>query len=152
VLERWLDKIRPAVRKLDTLSEACRRQRAIISDLYDRAGGDGCNRKGFKDAIALLSKPADEVALEARTTGRILRIADHPLVTEHGLFPDLPFEPKPPSPYQSGLTVGRAAGSVDECPFIPGTPDFNEWRDGWSAGQKQNFESLRKTSDTVGTA
>jgi hypothetical protein len=144
--QRHLDKIRPAVAKLKKLVETAARQRAVVSDLYDRAGKDGCNRKGFKDAIAVMAKAADEVAIEQRTMGRILRIAEHALVADYGLFPDLPFAAKPPSPYQSGLIVGRAAGSLDECPHKPGSEAFIEWRDGYEAGQRTNRESLRSTS------
>jgi hypothetical protein len=144
--QHHLDKIRPAVGKLKKLVEAASRQRKTVNDLYDKAGKDGCNRKGFKDAIAVMAKAADEVALEQRTMGRILRLAEHPLVMEHGLFPDLPFAAKPPSPYQAGLTVGRAAGSIDECPHKPGSEAFIEWRDGYEAGQRLNRDSLRTSA------
>jgi hypothetical protein len=150
VFQRHLAKIRPAVGKLNKAVEAARRQRAVVSDLYDRAGKDGCNRKGFTNAIAIMAKPADEVAIEQRTTGRILRLAEHALVNDHGLFPDLPFADKPPSPYQAGLIVGRAAGSIDECPYKPGSEDFIEWRDGYEAGQRVNRDSLRETSAHAG--
>ena len=143
--QRHLDKIRPAVGKLSKIVESARRQRAIVSDLYDRANKDGCNRKGFKNAIDLMAKAADEVAVEQRTTGRILRIAEHALVMDHGLFPDLPRAAKPVSPYQAGLIVGRAGGRIDECPYLPGSENFIEWRDGWEAGQRTNRESLRGT-------
>ena len=146
VFQRHLDKIRPAVGKLNKIAEGARRQRAIVSDLYDRALKDGCNRKGFKNAIDLMAKGADEVAIEQRTTGRILRLAEHPLVMDHGLFPDLPRAAKPVSPYQAGLIVGRAAGRIDECPHKPGSESFIEWRDGYEAGQRTNRESLRQTS------
>jgi hypothetical protein len=146
VFQRHLDKIRPAVGKLNKIVESARRQRAVVSDLYDRAGKDGCNRKGFTNAIALMVKPADEVAIEQRTTGRILRLAEHALVTDHGLFPDLPFAAKPQTPYASGQKVGRAGGSLDECPHKPGSEDFIEWRDGHEAGQRANHESLRQHS------
>lgn len=146
VFQRWLDKIRPAVGKLAKIIESARRQRAVLSNLYDLADKDGCNRKGFKGAIALLGKPADEVAVEVRTTGRILRLAEHPLVLDHGLFPDLPFAAKPPTPYQAGLIVGRAAGSLDECPHMPGSESFIEWRDGYEAGQRTNRDSLRASA------
>ena len=151
VFQHHLGKIRPAVGKLAKIAESARRQRAIVSDLYDRAGKDGCNRKGFKDAIAVMAKSADEVALEQRTMGRILRLAEHSLVLDHGLFPDLPFAAKPRSPYQSGLIIGRAAGSLDECPHKPGSEAFIEWRDGYEAGQRTNRESLRQTSADAAT-
>ena len=143
VFQRHLDKIRPAVAKLKKIVETARRARATLTDLYDRADKDGCNRKGFKNAIAILDKTADEVALEARTTGRVLRLAEHPVVVDHGLFPDLPFAPKPLSPYAAGQVVGRAGGSIDECPHKPGSEDFIEWRDGYESGQRINRESLR---------
>jgi hypothetical protein len=149
VFQRWLDKIRPAVGKLKKIVESARRQRSVVSDLYDRAGKDGCNRKGFKDAIAIVDKPADEIAIETRTTGRILRLMEHPLVMDHGLFPDLPFAAKPATPYQAGLVVGRAGGSIDECPHKPGSEDFIEWRDGYEAGQRVNRESLRTSADAA---
>lgn len=141
-----LVKIRPAVGKLEKLREAVRRQAAVLADLYDRAGKDGINRKGFKDAIAVMAKAADEVALEVRTTGRILRIAEHALVVDHGLFPDLPFSAKPLSAYAMGQKIGRSGGSLDECPFKPGSSDFIEWRDGYEAGQRHNQETLRVAS------
>ena len=56
IFQRHLDKIRPAVGKLAKINESARRQRAIVSDLYDRANKDGCNRKGFVNAIALMAK------------------------------------------------------------------------------------------------
>ena len=152
VFQRHLDKIRPAVGKLNKIAERARRQRAIVSDLYDRAGKDGCNRKGFVSAIALMAKAADEVALEQRTTGRILRLAEHSLVTDHGLFPDLPFATKPLTPYAAGQKVGRAGGSIDECPHKPGSEDFIEWRDGYEAGQRLNRDSLRSASDATTAA
>jgi hypothetical protein len=146
VFQHHLGKIRPAVGKLAKITESARRQRAIVADLYDRAGKDGINRKGFKDAIAIMAKAADEVALEVRTTGRILRIAEHALVVDHELFPDLPVAAKPRSPYQSGLMIGRAGGSLDECPHKPGSEPFIEWRDGYEAGQRANRDSLRTSS------
>ena len=146
VFQRHLLKIRPAVGKLKKLVAGVQSQRATLGDLYERAEKDGCNRKGFKAAIALLDKAADEVAVEQRTVGRILKLIEHPLVVDHGLFPDLPFAPKPPTPYQAGLAVGRAAGHLDECPHTPGTPDFVEWHDGFTAGQRANMDSLRKAS------
>jgi hypothetical protein len=146
VFQRHLDKIRPAVGKLARMVETARKQRAVVSDLYERAEKDGCNRKGFKGAVALLIKPAEEVAIEQRTTGRILRIAEHALVIDHGLFPDLPFAPRPPTPYHAGLAVGRAAGSLDENPHKPGSEAFVEWRDGHAAGQRSNQDSLRQAS------
>lgn len=149
VFNRWLDKIRPAVGKLNKIVESARRQRAVVSDLYDRAGKDGINRKGFKDAIAVMAKAADEVALEQRTTGRVLRLAEHALVTEHGLFPDLPLSAKPQSAYAMGQKVGRAGGSLDECPFQPGSENFIEWRDGYEAGQRANREGLRTSADAT---
>jgi len=146
VFQRHLDKIRPAVAKLKKMVEAARRQRGTLGNLYDLADKDGCNRKGFKSAIALLDKATDEVAVETRTVGRILRLIEHPLVLDHGLFPDLPFAPKPPTPYQAGVVVGRAGGSLDECPHNPGSEDFIEWRDGHEAGQRTNRDSLRTAS------
>lgn len=152
IFQRHLDKIRPAVGKLAKINESARRQRAIVSDLYDRANKDGCNRKGFVNAIALMAKASDEVALEQRTTGRILRIAEHALVTDHGLFPDLPFAAKPQTPYAMGQRVGRAGGSLDECPFKPGSEDFIEWRDGHEAGQRHNQQSLKQASSPEASA
>lgn len=149
IFQRHLDKIRPAVGKLAKIVETARRQRAVVSDLYDRANKDGCNRKGFVNAIALMAKAADEVSIEVRTTGRILRLADHALVREHGLFPDLPMSTKPQTPYAMGQKVGRSGGSLDECPFPPGTENFIEWRDGHEAGQRVNRESLRTSSDAL---
>jgi hypothetical protein len=146
VFARHLDKIRPAVGKLNKLIEGTRRQRKVVSELYEAAEKDGCNRKGFVNAIAIMAKPADEVAIQTRTTGRVLRIASHTLVTEHGLFADLPVQAKPLSPYAAGQIVGRAAGSIDECPYKPGSEDFIEWRDGYESGQRRNQQSLREAS------
>jgi hypothetical protein len=137
-------KIRPAVGKLKRLLEGVRRQREVVSDLYERADNDGCNRKGFKAALAMLDKPTDEIAIEQRTMGRILKLIEHPLVVEHGLFPDLPFALKP-TPFAAGLKVGRA-GTLDPNPHIPGTEDFVEWQEGQAAGQRGNVESFRKAS------
>jgi hypothetical protein len=154
VFHRHLNKIRPAVAKLNKSYDQSRRLRTALTELYQAAEKDGCNRKGFVAAIAVITKggAADEIAVELRTTGRILRLAEHALVIDHGLFPDLPLAPKPKSPYQMGAGVGRSAGSLDENPFKPGSDNFIEWRDGYDAGQRVNFESLRKTSEARGTA
>lgn len=148
VFSRHLDKIRPAVGKLNRIVETARQQRAAVGKLYAAAEKDGCNRKGFTAAVAILAKPTDEVALQQRTTGRVLRVAEHPLVTKYGLFADLPLAAKPVSPYAAGQTVGRAGGSLDECPHKPGSENFIEWRDGHESGQRVNQESLRQTSLT----
>jgi hypothetical protein len=145
VFQRHLLKIRPAVGKLKKIVESARRQRAVVSDLYQKADDDGCNRKGFKAALALVDKPADEVSIEQRTVGRILKLIEHPLVMDHGLFPDLPLAPKPPSAYAAGRKVGLA-GTLDENPHIPGTEDFVEWRDGQASGQRDNIEKFRSAS------
>jgi hypothetical protein len=147
VFNRHLLKIRPAVGKLAKLSESVRRQREALSQLYEAADKDGCNRKGFKAALALIDKPADEVSVEQRTVGRILKLIEHPLVTDHGLFPDLPLTPKPPTPYAAGYRVGQS-GWTDECPHRPGTEEYIEWTAGHDAGQRLNFDKLRTASQS----
>jgi ribosome modulation factor len=142
IKRRWLSKVDEAETAYDRAAEISKRRKSELSNIYKAAQDDGCNIAGLKQARKLDRRDRAEVAADYTSTGDWLRIMDSPLV-QLELFKQ-PDWPEPVNANLQGYRVGRAAGSLDECPFEPGTETFASWRTGYDLGQEENRESLRE--------
>jgi ribosome modulation factor len=138
---RWLAKVNTAALAYDKAAEAAKKLKSQLSNVYAGAKDDCCNIDALKQARKLDRRDRADVAADYTATGDWLRLMRSPLATQLELFQiDLP---EPVNANLQGYRVGRAAGSLDECPFEPGTETFASWRTGYDLGQEENRESLR---------
>jgi hypothetical protein len=142
---RWLAKIDTADRVYDKAAEAAKKLKSQLSNVYAGAKEDGCDVDAIKKARREHARAVADVAAEYSNVGRILRLMQSPLATQLELF-KTPDWPEPVNANLAGYRVGRAGGSVDECPFELGTETFASWRTGHELGQEENRESLRSAS------
>ena len=141
---RWLAKVNTAALAYDKAAEAAKKLKSQLSNVYAGAKDDGCNIDALKQARKLDKRDRAEVAADYTATGDWLRLMDSPLV-QLELFKQ-PDWPEPVNANLQGYRVGRAAGSLDECPFEPGTETFASWRTGYDLGQEENRESLMRNA------
>ena len=139
---RWLSKIETADIAYDKAAEISKKRKSELSNVYAGAKDDGCDVDAIKKARREHARAVADVAAEYSNIGRILRLMRSPLAEQLDLF-KTPDWPEPVNANLQGYRVGRAAGSLDECPFEPGTETFASWRTGYDLGQEENRESLR---------
>jgi hypothetical protein len=142
VYQRWLSKIETAENAYDRAAENSKKRKSELGNIYTGAKDDGCDIDAIKRARKEAKRAAADVAAEFANIGRVLRIMKSPLQLELGLFSQ-PDWPEPVSANLHGYRVGKAGGSIDECPHIPGTESFAAWMTGHEGGQAENRESLR---------
>src|SRR5258708_31499093 len=139
---RWLSKIDTAEVAYDRAAEVAKKRKSELGNVYTGAKDDGCDIDAIKKARREDKRAVADVAAEYSNIGRVLRLMHSPLAEQLELF-KTPDWPEPVSANLQGFRVGKAGGSVDECPYEPGTETFVAWQTGHESGQQENHESLR---------
>ena len=139
---QFLARVDAAELAYDRAAEIAKKRKSELRLIYQAGDEDGHNIAGLKQARKLDKRDRAEVAADYTATGDWLRLMDSPLV-QLELFKQ-PDWPEPVNANLQGYRIGRAAGSLDECPFEPGTETFASWRTGYDLGQEENRESLRQ--------
>ena len=139
---RWLSKIETAENAYDRAAEISKKRKSELGNVYTGAKDDGCDIDAIKKARREDKRAVADVAAEYSNIGRVLRLMHSPLAEQLELF-KTPDWPEPVSANLQGFRVGKAGGSVDECPYEPGTETFVAWQTGHESGQEENYESLR---------
>jgi ribosome modulation factor len=138
----FLAKVDAAELAYDRAAELAKKHKAELANVYKAGNEDGHNIAGLKHARKLNKRDRAEVAEDYISTGDWLRLMDSPLV-QLELF-KRPEWLDPVTASLQGYRVGKAAGSIDECPYDPGTDTFAAWRTGYELGQEANQQSLRE--------
>jgi hypothetical protein len=144
VYRRWLPKIEVAENAYAKAADIAKSKKGELASVYKAAEQDGCHRDAIKRARRLDKRDHADVAREYAETGRVLSLMGSKLA-QLDLFVDIK-QPEPVNPYLAGQQVGREAGSIDECPYDPGTEPFDLWHQGYASGQEKNHDSLRQAS------
>lgn len=144
VYSRWLDKIGVADNAYQRAHETARKRKAELGAVFKAAEADGCNIAAIKRARQIDKLDHNQVAIDYSDTGRVLEIMGSKLV-QADLFKSVK-RPDPESPYLIGLRDGKAGVAATSNPFTPGTDAFQQYADGWVAGQGENQQTLRDRS------
>jgi hypothetical protein len=148
IYRRWLPRIEVADRLYEEAVEKARNLKGELASVYKAAVRDGCRGKGIKDAYRKMKLVAEEVALDAAATARVIRLKNHALHEQYDLFG---LRRVAPDPFLAGQQVGRA-GAPKEPPYILGTAAADLWCNGWDNGQAFTRQTLLDKSSSVGHA
>jgi ribosome modulation factor len=142
VRQRWLDKVEAAQRAVDKAKTPYDSARAKLQNVYKGAEDDGVDCDALRQARRLHKNDRAAVARTYTETGRFLLLMGSPLAVQLELF-KTPEWPEAVSANLQGYRAGKSGGNPDECPFLPGSENFDQWRTGYDSGQSELSEELR---------
>lgn len=141
VRQRHLDAIEKAEVAVDRARKPFQAANKRLQAAFALAREDGVHVDGMKDARKIAKTNKLEVLARYEETGRFLKLMRSPISEQLDLFRP-PSWPEPVSENLKGYRVGMVGGSVDECPHVPGSELFVQWRDGHGSAQHELQQRL----------
>jgi uncharacterized protein (UPF0335 family) len=150
VYRRWASKIEAAQAKYDRAADQAKTLKGELASVYKAAEQDGCDIDGMKAFYKAEKQDLDVLRRQMQTQVRMAGLKESKQLT---LFEGLDLRAPPPvNPYLAGQQAGREAGDIADCPYEPGTEDFDLWQQGYRSGQERNMDQFRERQGEAASA
>jgi ribosome modulation factor len=132
-IHRHVRDIRGQQARLKSALKKASDERKTLNAYYKSAEGDGMDTAALKKAFKDSDRPMGEVVAERRNIARYEKIMGGPVGTQWSLLDG--DNAIALDAYAQGEHAGMNGEPRDNCPFLPGSEDYNRYMAGWQAGQ-----------------
>jgi len=151
VYERHMAKIDSTAKAMERAKAEYDQAKGVHQSAFKAAKGDGCDIDAIRLARKLDKQDSGVTQVMYANVSRVLNLMESPLGSKQlDLFGAIaPPAPGPIDPRERGLADGKAAVDAGANPYTPGSEEFIQYAEGWTAGQAENASKIGKADSAT---